>query len=333
MATGLAIRGAPQGEGVARILAREARALLARGVAPEEILIVYRHWSDEAELALETLRAWGLPAHAEVPRPLQGEPAASALRLAASIPLQDWETELIVRLLRHGQFRPAWPGADRLEPGVRGLDDQGHPGLPWFRAVASRPRPDSMAQPDQTPAEERRVQAARAIAERLIKVLVPLDRPRPWSDQAAELRRVAGELGMDRAEESTLERLWDALDDQTDMLDRLGRGDEPWSWAAFTAEVDAILGEIEIVPAAASGSIRLATVDQAEGRGPSMSSSPTSPRGPSRPGRPSSRSWRWGRSTSRTRRAGCSSLARCSGSSRSSVRPAREWSWPIPRPI
>ena len=55
-----------------------------------------------------------------------------------------------------------------------------------------------------------------------------------------------------------------------------------------------------------------------------MSSSPTSPRGPSRPGRRSSRCWPWGRSTSRTRPAGCSSLARCSGSSRSWVRPTRE---------
>ena len=46
--------------------------LRATGVAPEEILIVYRHWSDEAELALETLRAWGLPAHAERPQAASG---------------------------------------------------------------------------------------------------------------------------------------------------------------------------------------------------------------------------------------------------------------------
>lgn len=263
-ATGLAIRGAPQGEGVARMLARETRTLLARGVAPEEILIVYRHWSDEAELAVETLCAWGLPAHAEVPRPLRGEPAALALRLAASIPLQDWEAELIIRLLRHGQFRPAWPGVDRLSLASAASTIKA---TQVFRGSQQllRGLDRLLTLPGQTAAEERRVQAARGITERLFKVLLPLDRTRTWSDQAAELCRVASELGMDTQEESTLDALWDALDDQTEMLDRLGRGAEPWRWARFATEVDAMLGEIELVPTAASGSIRLATVEQADG--------------------------------------------------------------------
>ena len=111
---GLNIRGAPQDDGVARLVARDVRALLDRGVAPDEILVLFRHWSDEADLVLETMQAWGIPAHADVHHALRSEPAVSALGLATSIPLQEWETELIVRLLRHGMIRPTWPGADQL---------------------------------------------------------------------------------------------------------------------------------------------------------------------------------------------------------------------------
>ena len=38
---------------------REIRAFAQHGVAPEEILVVFRHWNDEADWRLETLRAWG----------------------------------------------------------------------------------------------------------------------------------------------------------------------------------------------------------------------------------------------------------------------------------
>jgi ATP-dependent helicase/nuclease subunit B len=262
---GLIVRGAPQGDGVARLMARDVRALRDRGVASEEILILFRHWSDEADLAVETLRAWGIPAHAEVPRPLRCEPAVSALRLAITIPLQEWETELIVRLLRHGMVRPAWPRADRLalataastikaslvfrgrEQLLRGLD-----------MMLARHAEDDV--------EYERAGQARAVAERLLEVLMPLDQPRRWADQVDELHRVAGELGMMDPSHSELDPLWDALDDQADMLERLGRGEQSWTWADFAAEIDAIVFEARVPPPVpAPGSILLATVDQAEG--------------------------------------------------------------------
>jgi RecB family exonuclease len=262
-ADGLAIRGAPEGEGAARILAREVRLLLEGDVAPVEILILYREWSDEAALALETLRDWGLPAHSEVPTPLLSEPVVSALRLAVSIPLQDWETELIVRLLRHGQFRPAWPEADRLSL-ARAASTikatqvfRGHDQL--LRGLG---RTFNLAK---TSLERERAEQASAVAERLIHVLIDLDQSRPWTGQADHLRRVAGELGMTGGVEPVLDTLWDALDDQADMLDRLARSEAPWTWAEFTTEVDAILGDLIVPTAPAPGSIRLATVDQAEG--------------------------------------------------------------------
>ena len=52
-----------------------------------------------------------------------------------------------------------------------------------------------------------------------------MDEPRPWSGQAALLRQVAGALGIGVGEVSELDPLWDALDDHSDVLERVGRGD------------------------------------------------------------------------------------------------------------
>jgi RecB family exonuclease len=262
--SGLAIRGAPQGDGVSRVLASEVRTLLDRGVEPRQILIVFRHWSEEADLALETLEAWRIPAHADRPQPLQIEPAIAALRLAISIPLQEWETELIIRLLRHGQLRPRWPGADRLalasaaatirftsvfrgrEQLLRGLD----------RLEASSEEADS----------QRAARLARVLMERVFGVLSALDQPRGWADHVAELRHVAQELGLGQPAASVFDPLWEALDDQADVLQRLARDEEALSWAEFAAELEAIIGETSVAPPPpAPGSIRLTTVDQAAG--------------------------------------------------------------------
>ena len=268
VAAGLAIRGAPQGEGVARVLAREARERLTAGVAPEEILIVYRHWTDEAELALEMLRAWGLPAHAEIAGPLQGEPAAAALRLAASIPLHDWETELIIRLLRHGQFRPAWPGADRLGL-ARAASTIKATGV--FRGSAqllgSLDRSHGPAR--QAEAKVRDLQAARVIAERLIK-------------RAGSARSVPAleRPGRRAAQGCSSSWVWMA---------RRGRRSRASGTVSTTKATCSIGCHVVMSPGVGPhshrrlmrssgrsrscrpshvGSVRLTTVDQAEGRGP-----------------------------------------------------------------
>lgn len=263
-AAGLTVRGAPEIEGESRTLAREIRERLERGVAPEEILVLFRHWDETADVMLEMLHAWEIPAAADFPRSLRGDPAAAALRLAASIPIEDWETELVIRLLRHGQFHPAWPAADRLSLAraastvrktyvFRGAD-QLLAGLDRLAALSGK-----------TEVEPRDARAAHILVDRLIETLKPLDQDRSWSGQTVELFRIARELGIGGGEESALDVLWDALDDQADMLDRLGRGDESWSWEQFTAEVGAILDGIEIEPAPTPGSVRLTTVERAEG--------------------------------------------------------------------
>jgi RecB family exonuclease len=265
---GLSIRGAPLGDGAARLLASEVRALLDRGVAPEEILILFRHWSDEADEAVETLRAWGLPAVALVPGALPREPAVSALRLTISIPLKEWETELVVRLLRHGQICPAWPRVDRLTLSTAASTIQA---MPVFRGHEKLLiELDRALARCETGAgiEAERISQARAIAVRLFEVLSPLDQSRPWSGQVAELRRVSDALGVAAGDAEVLDPLWDALDDRTDVLERLGGDGQSWSWAEFVAEVGAVLSETCVPrPAAAPGSIAVATVELADGAG------------------------------------------------------------------
>ncbi len=171
-------------------------------------------------------------------RSLQGEPAVSGLRLAASIPLQDWETELIVGLLRHGQVRPAWPGADRLALATAASTIKATLVFRGREALL-RGLDRKLAESERGSVEYERAEQARAVAVRLIQVLEPLDRPRRWPDQVAELRRIARELGLGTPNEEALDPLWEALDDQADVLERLGQGARPWSWLAFVSEMEA----------------------------------------------------------------------------------------------
>jgi RecB family exonuclease len=263
--TGLLIEGAPEAEGTARVVCRAVRELRHQGVPAEEILILVRHWGTEAELIREGLQSWGIEVDAEVREPLRSEPAVSALLLAASIPLEDWETELIVRLLRNGQVSPDWPGEDRVSLAtaastihsthvVRGRDAL----LRGLDRMLTEVAPESL--------EYLRTQAARGAAERIVSLLAPLNEKRPWSAHVNELRRIAGELGIGRPGPELLEPFWEALDEQSDVLERLGKGETDWSWASAIAEVEAILNELPVRPAkAAPGSVRLTTVDLADG--------------------------------------------------------------------
>jgi ATP-dependent helicase/nuclease subunit B len=262
---GLAVRGAPRVDGCRRTVAREVRGLLHRGVPSEEILVLFRHWSDDAELTLETLDSWGIAAHADRPKILRDSPALSALRLAISLPLVDWETEQIVRLLRHGQIRLEWPGIDRQSLAAAASTIKA---TLVFRGRQQLLRGLDRALSDAEDDELARTRArqARTIVERLSFILLQAEEPRPWAGQAAILREVAAALGVGAGDSSALDPLWEALSDQSDMLERLGHGEQVWSWERFAAEVESLAGELS-VPAATPrpGSVRLTTVDEAAG--------------------------------------------------------------------
>ncbi len=200
----------------------EVRELRERGVEPEEILVLFRHWSDEGDLALETLRSWGIAAHSNDSR---------SLTLSRPCPHSGWRSRSRLRIGKPSALSAcsatAWsapPGRGRPAcPGDRGLYHQGQPGLPRPGEVAPRPGYASGA----ARTRRSRVQAGKpgqTRRNRLLAVLTPLDQPRRWVDQVCELRRVAGELGMTAAIPCRLDPLWDALDDQADVLERLGRG-------------------------------------------------------------------------------------------------------------
>jgi len=262
---GLAVKGVPQGEGMGRLVARQVRGLLQEGVPGEEILILFRKWSEQADLVVEVLRSWGLNAHADERGSLQAEPAVSALRMAARLPLQEWETEQVVRLLRNGQVRPAWPNCDRLAlasaaSAVKATSAfRGHTQLLQELDRALQQPRDPRNPPE-------RIRQARDLVERLFDLLIPMEQARPWPGHVAQLRQVARGLGLDAAGATSLDTLWDSLDDHADVLDRLGRGLEPMSWSDFVEEMDAIVAEIRIDPTTSAwGSIRVTTVGRAAG--------------------------------------------------------------------
>ena len=262
---GLTVLGAPQGEGMGRLVARQVRDLLESGVPSEEILILFRTWSEQADLVVEVLRSWDLNVHADERGSLQAEPAVSALRMAARLPLQEWETEQIVRLLRNGQVRPAWPNCNRLALASAAAAIKGTSAFRG-RQQLLRELDRALREPrnQRTPSEQTR--QARELVAHLFGMLGPIDKARPWPGQVAELREVARELGLDTAGATSLDTLWGSLDDHTLVLDRLGRGVEPVTWADFVEEVDAIVAEIRIdPPTSAWGSIRVTTVDRSAG--------------------------------------------------------------------
>ncbi|MHB1559318.1 MAG: PD-(D/E)XK nuclease family protein, partial [Isosphaeraceae bacterium] len=266
---GLAIRGAPVGDGVARMLTREVRDRLDTGIAPDDILVVFRQWGEQADIALEALRDWGIPAAAESRRPLGSDPGVAALLLAIGLPGDEWSTDRVIRLLRNGRIQPGGPGMDplsmaaaasvvRKSPVFRGRETL----LNWLdRAVAN-------ARDNTVKAERARL--ARTVVERVLGLVEPIDRPRPFGDQVDRLFGLARSLGIVEAPEGRdcagLDRLRDALEDRAAVIDRLGRGGGSWAWADFAEEVESLAAELTVPPVEAQpGSIRLATVDEVSG--------------------------------------------------------------------
>ena len=91
-------------------MAREVRRHLDNGVEPEDLLVLFRRWDEDAEVLTEVLRSWEIPiSPLGRPRTLRTDPAVSALRLACTLPREGWEASGLVALLRHGRFQPRWP--------------------------------------------------------------------------------------------------------------------------------------------------------------------------------------------------------------------------------
>ena len=279
-AEGLAIRGASTGEGMARLAASWIRGHLASGSPAEELLILVRSWNREVEADAASLRAWGLPIETGHEATVASDAAVQALALAMAIPVEDWDTDRLGRLLRNGRLRPTWPEA-RSHPQAlaaaaaavrearvyRGRDAI----VTALDRMAFEPEtdPDSAGKPDYRRRQRQRLSwlagIGRPIIGRLAAMIDAVDRPGPWLRQVDRLTQLALELGIDPEREEAVGRLFGALDDHGMVLDGVGRGEEPRSWSAFVEEVLAIIRDLPPADSKVPGSIRIATVDEAAG--------------------------------------------------------------------
>ncbi|WP_158633376.1 PD-(D/E)XK nuclease family protein [Tautonia sociabilis] len=277
---GIALRGASTGEGLARLAAVWARRLLDEGEAPEELIILVRSWDEQSRIALDQLRTWGLPVGNGKGRGIASDAAVQALRLAMTIPVEDWDTDLLGRLLRNGRLRPDWNEAaahpmalaataaalreTRVFRGrdaiAEAIDRMG--GDPSPEAEQSGGKPDYLRRYRQRRSWLAGI--AGPVFGRLSALIDAVAQQGPWASQVDRLSRLATGLGLDPNEEP-LGLLFAALDDHGLVLDGVGRGGEPWTWAAFVAEVEAILRDLPAPEAPGSGALRMATVDEAAG--------------------------------------------------------------------
>ena len=273
-AEGLSIRGGPAGMDLGRMVAREAKGLLDARVPPDEVLVVFPRRDEQAEAAVEALRAAGLPVHDDGPTPLDRDPAVAAALQAARIPVEDWEVELVVRLLRNGQLRPDWKDVGRMELAeaastLRTLSvfrGKGHILTALARAIARSEEGPNEAETRRREEEVARARRAYPILEDLIGAIDGLSHDRPWSEHVAGFRRAVESLGIGRRDPAALETLWDALDDRAEVFDRLGRGTTAVAWREFVEELADVAPEAcPPRPAPPPGSIRTATVDEIDG--------------------------------------------------------------------
>lgn len=277
---GIAVLGAPQGEGVGLLVARRVTDLIETGAGADDILILARRWDDQAGLVLEALRSWEIPASGSDEESLANAPAVSALRLALSVPAVEWEADRVVRLLRHGQVRPVWPEARdflALSAAAAAIrDTRVFRGVSAIRSALARTAGNQTADTarDSRKGSQRaaRAELALKIFDRLTALFESCDQPATWSEQSARVRSIQEALRLgdpsvaNASDRIALERLNDAIDDQGAVRESLGLGDRVWSWNEFLGEIDALARDLTIPGGApASGSVRVMTVDQAEG--------------------------------------------------------------------
>jgi ATP-dependent helicase/nuclease subunit B len=277
-AAGFRVLGAPAGEGHGLIVASRVQEILDGGSEPGEIVIVVRRWSDSAEIVLQTLRSWDIPATAEARSSLAREPSISALLLAASLAVHDWETGRVVRLLRNRQVQPSWP--ELWSPHALAEAAAIIQSLRVYRGLGAI---QSGLNRSLEPPNERVVSALRRRAfgrattvlkliNRLASLIPNRDTSGPWRSHVERLRALATELRIGTGAEAVggqdaaLEELWLALEEHGSILADLGRGDEPWTWSNFLLEVERATAELRMPqPRSRRGAVRIVTLDEYQG--------------------------------------------------------------------
>ncbi len=293
--SGLRFQGGPAGEEIARLIALEIdqKVLKPGGIRPEEMLVLFRTWDEEAELILDTLRHWGLPVSAEVPRPLRSSPTIQALRLALRLTVDDWDAETLAKLLRHGllrlqaEFGNNFPAADRAAAAAVIRDARVFRGRQAIRDALIRLQnektksegtdSDYLRRPRMRRA--RRATLALPIFDRLVRVIPPADYADTWPNLVETLARMTEALGIGGPDvdldaavvgDEAIDHLFNALDDHGDVWNRLGRDRRAVTWPRFVQGLESLIRDLQIpTPSPASnfrrGTVRLASVEEAAG--------------------------------------------------------------------
>ncbi len=262
-AEGLKLLGGPQGEGVALLLAREVQTWFDRGAAPEDILILVRHWNEDADAIVRVLQSWNIPVSA-VGRPtcLASEPSVSALRLALKLGADGWEATDLVKFLRNSQFRPDWPSAQAADSRPRAASAIRDSGIYRGQGAILRALGDTAS--NQSSKDRRSIQA-RDLVHDLVEAIDPITRPGSWPEHVRRLKRLADRLGIDSVENDALERLGNALDDQAAVFDAINHG-QAVPFREFVSAVESLVrDDHEVATEIRPGTVCVATVDRAAG--------------------------------------------------------------------
>ena len=244
---------------------RSARCSTA-GPTPKTILVLFPEWGEQADIALEIARGLGPP------RPRRAEPAARCGPGRRRAPAGD---RAAGRGL--GDRSPDPSPAQRAGPpglagcgpslhGRRGLGHQDVLGLPGPRAALALARSHHL-QRERPDREGRACPAGAGPPGEALRAAGPA-RPShgPSPSRSTRLVRIVEILHLGGSDASGLDQLRDALEDQAGVLDRLGRGEAPWSWSAFVREVESIVLDLKVPgPPPRPGSVRMATVGEAQG--------------------------------------------------------------------
>ncbi len=225
------------------------RLLKSSGLDPEEILVLFRRWDDDADLTLKTLQAWGLPAAADRREGSRPPLPSRRLRLAMAIPIEHWETASLIRWLRHGQVRPPW--LDRYGPLALSKTASAIRGTRVFRGLDPIRRALDRAQHRGTyPREERSAQRRGGATSSTSspRSLEPSINPVLGIISATAFATSPGRSGLARGVIPSSKHSGMRLDDHGAVLERLGYANRIWTWAEFTREIEAADRRVERPP-------------------------------------------------------------------------------------
>jgi hypothetical protein len=261
-ASGLRILGAPSGDGLALVIAREAREWIDAGFLPNQILILVPNWDDQADRIVETLRSWGIGVASLGTRSLTADPSIAALLRAARLPGDGWDTSQLAGLLRHGQVGSSWHDLDPSRAALAIRETGVFRGRDALRRALLRG--DETSTKD---AAERRATAV-AIVDRLSRLFEGVRDPATWDEHLARLRQIAENLGLGGLENDRgfLDTLLDQLACAGEVRRRLGLDSRTTDWDEFVREVDSFVRIISVSePSDSTASVLVSTVDAAAG--------------------------------------------------------------------